>query len=92
MSDSSVTFERYLALDIHKHYIVAGGVNTQQKVILPPRRFDYGAWALWMPKHLHPTDAVVVEATVNAWQVYDEVAPLVGRAVVAHPARVKCLP
>jgi hypothetical protein len=34
------TYERYLALDIHKHYLVAGGVNAQQQIVLPPRRFD----------------------------------------------------
>lgn len=34
------TFERYLALDVHKHYVVVGGVNAQQQVILPPRRLD----------------------------------------------------
>ena len=41
---SSVTFERYLALDTlrDKHYVVVGGVNAQQQVILPPRRLDLG--------------------------------------------------
>jgi hypothetical protein len=35
MNDSPQTFERYLALDIHKHYVVVGGVNAEKKVILP---------------------------------------------------------
>ncbi|MBI3361045.1 MAG: IS110 family transposase [Chloroflexi bacterium] len=85
------TFERYLALDVHKHYVVVGGVNAQQQVILPPRRLDLGEWAVWMPKHLHPTDAVVLEATTNAWTFYDQVAPLAGRTVVAHPGLVKVI-
>ena len=34
------TFERYLALDIHKYYLVAGGVNAQQQIVLPPRRAE----------------------------------------------------
>jgi transposase len=91
MNDSLQTFERYLALDVHKHYVVGGGVNAEKKVILPPRRLDLGEWAVWHTKHLQPTDAVVLEATTNAWTFYDQVAPRVGRAVVAHPGLVKVI-
>jgi len=38
-----------------------------------------------------PTDAVVIEATTIAWAIYDLLAPLVGRAVVVHPAKVKLI-
>jgi transposase len=38
---------------------------------------------------LRKTDEVVLEATTNTWDVYDTIAPLVGRVVVAHPAEVK---
>ena len=91
MNDSLQTFERYLALDIHKHYVVVGGVNAQQQMILPPRRLDLGEWAVWLPKHVHPTDAIVLEATTNAWTFYDQVAPHAGRTVVAHPGLVKVI-
>lgn len=91
MNNSPLSFERYLALDIHKHYVVVGGVNAQQQMVLPPRRLDLGEWALWLPKHLCPTDAVVLEATTNAWTFFDQVAPRVGRAVVAHPGLVKVI-
>ena len=46
---------------------------------------------MWHTKHLQPTDAVVLEATTNAWTFYDQVAPRVGRAVVAHPGLVKVI-
>ncbi len=36
-------------------------------------------------------DAVVLEATTNAWQFYDEVVPHAGRTVVAHPGLVKLI-
>jgi transposase len=85
------TFERYLALDIHKHYVVVGAVNAQQQLILPPRRLDLGEWAVWSEKHLQSTDALVLEATTNAWTFYDQVASRVGRAVVAHPGLVKVI-
>ena len=40
---SSIPSERYLAVDLHKHYVVVGGVNAQQQVVLPPRRMDPSA-------------------------------------------------
>lgn len=80
---------RYLAVDLHKHYVVVGGVNARQQVVLPPRKMGMDAWQEWMPGNLQPTDAVVVEATTNAWHLYDQIEPLVGRVVVANPAQVK---
>ena len=61
-------FERYLALDIHKHYLVAGGVNAQQQVVMPPRRFDpstalrtgFRRVGGLSAKHLQRTDALVL--------------------------------
>ncbi len=88
---SSIPVERYLAVDLHKHYVVVGGVNAQQQVILPARRMDLSAWPAWARKNLKPTDALVVEATTNAWDFYDQVQPLVGRAVVANAGKVKLI-
>lgn len=83
-------FERHLAVDLHKYYVVVGEINAQQEVVLPPRRLDPSTtlrseWSTWGKKHLKPTDALVIEFTTNAWDFYDEVVPLVGRAVVANP-------
>jgi transposase len=85
------TYERYLALDIHKHYLVVGGVNSFQEIVFSPRRVDYERWEGWMKANLKSTDAIVLEATTNAWQIYDQVAPYVGRAVVAHAGLVKLI-
>jgi transposase len=85
------TFERFLALDIHKRYLVVGGVNGALDVVLKPRRISYPEWPQWAQANLGPSDAVVLEATTNAWHLYDQVAPLAGRAVVAHPALVKLI-
>jgi len=83
------TFARFIGIDLHKHYLVVGGVNAEQEVVLPPRRVNLGSWLKWAEANLMPTDAVVLEATTNAWEIYDQVAPLVGRAVVANPVQVK---
>ena len=87
----STPIERFLAVDLHKCYVVVGGGSAQQQVILPPRRMDLSAWPTWARKNLRPTDALVVEATTNAWDFYDQVQPLVGRAVVANAGKVKLI-
>lgn len=64
MTDTTIkVYERYLALDIHKHYLVVGGVDLHQEVVLTPRRVDYERWEAWMRANLKTTDEIVLEAT-----------------------------
>ena len=85
----STSQRRFLALDLHKDYLVVGGVNRQQEIILNPRRFSLQKWPAWAKINLLSTDNVVLEATTNAWKIYDQLVPLVARVVVAHPPKVK---
>jgi transposase len=80
---------RYIGLDVHKHYITVGGLNAQQEIVLRPRDVEMERFKTWAESNLRKTDEVVLEATTNTWDVYDTIAPLVGRVVVAHPAEVK---
>lgn len=80
---------RYIALDIHKHYCVIAGVDREGRVLLQPVRVEHADLEGWLKKHLCSTDQVVIESTTNAWHVYDLLAPLVERVVVANPIRVK---
>jgi transposase len=80
---------RYIGLDVHKHYITVGGMNTEQEIVLRPRNVEMENFRKWAEQNLRETDEVVLEATTNTWDVYDTIAPLVGRVVVAHPAEVK---
>jgi transposase len=82
------SYERYLAVDLHKHYVVIGGLNAQQEMILSPRRIDLSDWPAWARTRLCKSDILVVEATTNAWVFYDQVEPLVGRAVVANAGKI----
>jgi transposase len=82
---------RFIAIDIHKHYLMIGAIDAHKHVVLPPRRVELSRWPQWAHAILLPTDAVVIEATTNAWAIYDRLAPLVGRAVVVHPAKVKLI-
>jgi transposase len=82
---------RFVALDVHRQYLVVGAVDAQQHVVLAPRRFSFEAFAEWAPPHLTHADAVVLEATSNAWLLYDQLQPLVAEVVVAHPQAVKLI-
>jgi len=84
----SPPIERYLGIDLHKHYLVIGGVNAKPEVVLPPRRIELDDWPKWTQAHLKPTDVVVVEATTNAWDFYDQTSPLVQRVIVANAAKI----
>src|SRR5690349_3670277 len=80
---------RYVALDIHKHYCVIAAVDREGRVLLQPVRVEHADLEGWLKKHLLASDHVVLESTTNAWHVYDLLAPLVERVVVANPIRVK---
>ena len=86
------SFLRFIAIDIHKHYLMIGAIDAHKQVVLPPRRVELSRWPQWAQANLLPTDAVVIEATTNAWAIYDLLAPLVGRAVVVHPAQALGIP
>ena len=82
---------RFVALDIHRKYLVVGAVDAGQQIVLTPRRFGFEAFSAWATTHLGPSDAVVLEATSNGWVLYDQLEPLVGSVTVAHPLAVKLI-
>ena len=82
---------RFVALDVHKGRwswppstrpsgcsCRRGGSRARSS---PP-----GRRRTWLP-----TDAVVLEATTDAWQWHDELRPLVASVTVAHPPLVKLI-
>ena len=81
--------QRYIALDIHKEYVLAGGMDASQEWLLPPRKIEMGRFREWAMKNLCDTDAVVIETTTNVWDIYDIVQLRVARAVVAHAGAVR---
>jgi len=82
---------RFVALDVHRQYLMVGAVDIQQHVVISPRRFGFAAFAEWASAHLTHADAIVLEATSNAWLLYDQLQPLVAEVVVAHPQAVKLI-
>jgi len=85
MNDSR---KRYLGLDVHKHYLIALGVDADLNVVLPARRVELFRLEAWMKKNLTRQDEVVLEMTTNTWQLYDELVAYVGSVMVVHPPHV----
>jgi transposase len=83
--------ERYVALDVHKYYVMVAAIDATQQVVLAPRRMSLERFAAWAPEQLRPTDQVVLEATANAWTLHDQLAPLVQEVKIAHPLLIKLI-
>ena len=81
--------DRYIALDIHKEYVLAGGQNAAQAWVMQPRRIGLEKFREWAQANLQPGDAAIIETTTNVWDVYDIVEPLVSYVVVAHAGGVR---
>ena len=80
---------RFFGLDIHKHYLVAIGVDPDGNQIYGPRKVNWTNLETWRNKTLTACDAVVIEMTTNTWQVYDDLRPYVHSVTVVHPPHVK---
>lgn len=80
--------KRYIGLDVHKHYLIALGVDADLNVVLPARRVEFSYLETWMKKTLTKQDEVVLEMTTNTWQLYDELVAYAGSVLVVHPPHV----
>ncbi len=80
--------KRYIGLDVHKHYLVALGVDADLNVVLSLRRVELSNLESWMKKNLTKQDEVVLEMTTNTWQLYDELIEYAGSVTVVHPPHV----
>ena len=82
---------RFFGFDIHRDYAVIAAVSSPHQVAVQPRRVDYAKLKQWIMLHLGPDDHVAIEATVNAWTIYDQIAPYVARCVVADARQVQLI-
>ena len=81
-------YQRYMALDMHREYLLVGGWNEEKEWVLTPRRVSIEKFAEWAKKTIRAGDIVVLETTTNVWATYDIVAPLSSRVLVANAAEV----
>ena len=82
---------RYVALDVHRSYLVVGAVDSHQRMVLTARRFGFESFRLWAAEQLGPSDAVVLEATSHAWLLHDQLESRVARVTLANPVAVKLI-
>jgi transposase len=87
-SQNTRGYQRYLAFDIHREYILVGGQDEDQNWVLTPRRVSITKFPEWAQKNLRGGDIAVLETTTNVWETYDIVAPMVSRALVANASAV----
>lgn len=83
-----LTPNRFIGLDIHKAYFVAVGVDAQKQVVFGPQTVPNHQLDAWVAKFLLPSDAVVVEMTVNTYLFHDVIAPRVHSFIAVHPPNV----
>jgi hypothetical protein len=76
---------RFIGLDIHKHYLVALGVDATKTMLFGPQRVAYDQLEAWIQRCLSPQDAVVLEMTTNAYDLYDTLRPHILSVTVVHP-------
>lgn len=83
--------KRFIGLDIHKHYLIATGLDADLKQVYGPQRVQLEHLESWIGKALSGEDAVALEMTTNTWQIYDELLPHVHSVTVVHPPHVKLI-
>jgi transposase len=82
---------RFIGLDVHKHYLVAIGVDRHLNQVLGLRRVQLARLESWARKTLQPHDALVLEMTTNAFQLHDDLAPHAYSVTLVHPPHVKLI-
>ncbi|OJV88200.1 MAG: hypothetical protein BGO39_08390 [Chloroflexi bacterium 54-19] len=83
--------QRFIGMDIDKRTVVVIGLDPKQKTVIGPVRISLDRFEGWCLANLKSDDAVVMEASVNTWHLYDLILPLVGSVTVAHPLMVRLI-
>jgi transposase len=85
---ASATPSRFIGLDIHKHYLVATGVNEQMEQVFGPYTVQLSRLEAWADKHLTNQDALVMEMSTNSFELHDELVDKVHSVTLVHPPHV----
>src|SRR5262245_48478033 len=92
MSPAEAQSVRYVGIDLHKDRAVSCIVDAAGK-ILHRHRCPCTREALeqFGRRHLQATDTVVLEATINTWEVVAVLKPFVAEVVVSNPLKTKAI-
>ena len=82
---------RFIGLDVHKHYLLAIGVNSDKEPIYDPKKVSMTRLEEWAHRALTPEDSLVLEMTTNTWEIYDTLLPYVASITIVHPPHVSLI-
>jgi transposase len=91
MSQEGQVPTRFVGLDVHKHYLVAIGVDSDLNQVLGPQRVQFSRLERWAERTLTKQDALALEMTTNAFQLHDDLLPFVHSVTIVHPPHVKLI-
>ena len=75
---------RFFGMDIHKRHVTVAAVDAQQQVVYEPKKVSIDHFPAWANLTLDATDRVAIEATINAWEFYDQLLLLMADVSVAN--------
>jgi transposase len=87
----TVPITRYVGLDVSTRSVMVAAVDPKQVLVLKPKKIPLDRFQSWASQNLGHSDAVVLEATVNAWRFADQLQSLVGQVTVANPNQIKLI-
>jgi hypothetical protein len=61
---------RSIGTDIHRQFVMVAAVDEQQHILFDPIKVPLDTFQFWTENQLQTTDQVALEATTNAWTVY----------------------
>lgn len=91
MSEEKARPNRYIGIDLHKHYLVAIGVSPEGEQVCGPWRVQLVNLEEWRKKHLTSRDAIALEVTTNSFTLYDDLLPHVHSVTVVHPPHLPAI-
>lgn len=91
MSQPSISPTRFIGLDVHKHYMVAIGVDKDLNQVFGPHKVRWISFENWIQRNLTQQDAVILEMTTNTWEVHDLLVEKVHSVTIVHPPHVKLI-
>ena len=78
----------YVGLEVHKHYLVAVGVDAARTYVCGPQRVADTHLTAWIQQHLTPADAMVLEMTTTPFPLHAERQPCVHSVTLVHPPQI----
>jgi transposase len=82
---------RFVGLDVHRQFVMVAAVDAQQHLLLDPIKVPLDTFPAWAGRQLQASDQVALEATTNAWTVYDSILPLVAEVTVADAHKISLI-